>query len=178
MEKLSRSKDVAANKLLIIYVMFKLKMAINGVQLTNYVLEQRLMDYFSLQQHLNELVAAGYVDAAAEPGAPQKKAYRLTAGGAALLEEMKGIMPRAEKNRVDRTVAALRAKGKDEFAVSADYMPLDENRQTVCLSIMEGDFVAIKIEMQTASKTAARQICEKWKTQTADVYSKIVALLT
>jgi hypothetical protein len=186
MEKLLKSKDIAANKLIILYAMRKLDTPVSNIQLTAYMLEQHLMDFFSFQQHVNEMAGAGYLDAVPDAGASsgagasagagggRRLLYRLSESGAALLGGMEGLLPRAEKNRIDRTVSAIRGKAKDELAVSADYTPIDENRQGVCLKFSEGDLDMLKIELQTASKAAARQICANWKARALDVYAKLV----
>jgi hypothetical protein len=176
MEKLLRSKDVAANKLIILYVMRKLGVPASNIQLTAYILEQHLMDFFSFQQHVNEMAGDGYLDAVSDAGAGggRRLLYRLSKSGAALLGGMEGLLPQAEKNRIDRTVSSIRGRAKDELAVSADYTPLDENRQGVCLRFSEGDLDMLKIELQTASKAAARRICANWKARALDVYAKLV----
>jgi hypothetical protein len=175
--RLLKSKDIAANKLIILYIMCKLNMAASNIQLTKYVLEQHMMDFFSFQQHINEMVADGYLDAAPDEGGKQRTLYRLTKSGMLAFDSLKGLMPRAEKNRVDRTISPVMARAKDELAVSAEYMPIDENRQNVCLRIAEGDATIMKIEMQTASKGTARQICGNWKKRTPDIYAQVIAAL-
>jgi hypothetical protein len=91
---------------------------------------------------------------------------------------MRGLLPRVSKNRVDRTVAAVRKQIRNELAVTAEFIPDDEHSNVVCLAIYEGDAVQIKIELRTGSQKDARQICKNWKERTQELYFGIVDVLT
>ncbi|MDR1439875.1 MAG: DUF4364 family protein [Clostridiales bacterium] len=174
MEKLQKSKDVAADKLIILYIMRKLGVPASNIRLTAYVLEQRLMDYFAFQQHVNELTDAGYIAEVRDESGGGRRLYALADSGAELLDGLLGLAPQAEKNRIDRTISSLKGKAKDERAVAAGYTPLDENRQNVSLVFLEGDSAVMKIELRTASNDDARRICANWKSRTQEIYAKLV----
>ncbi|MDR3122063.1 MAG: DUF4364 family protein [Clostridiales bacterium] len=201
-----KSKNIAENKLLILYVLDRAKAAVGSIRLAKYVLEQRLMDYLSFQQHIHELVesgharrefravgggatvsdsdgesgAAGGSDAAGgEPvGSGDHTFYLLTDSGARMLAELSGLLPATEKHRVDRTCGAFRKNNKNELAVAADYRPESEHSTRAILALSEGELSLIRIEFLTGSRADARAACENWKGRTAELYTKIAELLT
>ena len=176
MERLSTSRDAAEQKLLILYILSKLSMDISGIELTNYVLRERLMEYLPFQQYVHELVLAGRLSKSAHDGGGGNY-YAISQAGIALLSGMGDLLPQTEKNRVDRTIAALNRMVIDERSVFADYTPIDEHNGVVCIHLMEGGKYAIKAEIAAASRDEARMMCAHWKERTTEIYEGIINLL-
>jgi len=174
MEKLSASRDVADHKLLILYVLDRLRMAIGSVDLVTYILSERLMSYLSFQQRIHELIVTKHVDRIYGGSGPR---YAITGAGAALLAEMVDLLPRTEKNRVDRTLLGLTRQVINARSVVANYTPEDENNGIVRIELNEGDLSALSLEIATASREEARVICDNWKLRAAEIYAGIVELL-
>ena len=149
-------------------------MDIGNISLTNYVLEQRLMDFLSFRQRIGELIDSGHVDGSY---ANDIQNYKITDKGRELLTLMSGLMPVTEKNRVDRTYRSLRRSIINERAVTAFYTPEDEYRNVVRVELNEGEFSILSLNIAVASKAEAIAICENWKSDTAGIYSKIVNTL-
>lgn len=55
------SLELAENKLILIYIINKLKCPLTKNQLTQIILENNLMNYFILQQYICELVSSGII---------------------------------------------------------------------------------------------------------------------
>ena len=49
------SAELAENKLLVLYVIKSLRQAISKTQLTEIILENNFINYFTLQQYISEL---------------------------------------------------------------------------------------------------------------------------
>ena len=49
------SSELAENKLLVLYVIKSLKQPISNTQLTEIILENNFINYFTLQQYISEL---------------------------------------------------------------------------------------------------------------------------
>ncbi|MDF2523873.1 MAG: hypothetical protein K0R31_1514, partial [Clostridiales bacterium] len=52
---LGTNKEMAENKLILLYIIDKIKKPISNLQITKVILECKFMNYFLLQQFLNEL---------------------------------------------------------------------------------------------------------------------------
>ena len=174
MEKLSISKDVAESKLLILYILGKLDMAVGSIDLIDYVLGERLLDFITFQQRIHELIVTNHINSFSESG---KTLYLITDSGAGLISEMTDLLPLTEKRRVDRTITKLGRRAINSRSITAEYIPEDERSGAVHIRMNEGDFNILSLEIATASKEEARAICANWKTNAAEVYTGIVGLL-
>ena len=187
MSKIYPSKDVAENKLLILYILGRLKTAVKSVELTDYILGERLMEYIDLQQHIHELAEDSLIGAASDGGYTM---YAIAEDGKAVLADMSDMLPMTEKNRVNRTIGRLirgiinaRSVAADNVTeagargVAADYTPEDENRSVVRVELNEAGTPLMALEVAVASKEEARRMCANWKSNAAEIYAGIVGLL-
>ena len=133
------------------------------------------MNFFSFQQYINELTASGSIEIIQDEN--QHKYYQLSKEGLTLLETLADLVPKPEKNRINRNITRLVKKTMDEYTVTADYTPENEYKNAVTLRITEGSDTMIKIELQTGSKSDAKIICQNWRNDTQILYKKIVDLL-
>ena len=56
------SLELAENKLLLLYILKTLRQPISNTQLTEIVLENSFINYFTLQQYVNELEEAQFIE--------------------------------------------------------------------------------------------------------------------
>ncbi|WDC83543.1 DUF4364 family protein [Caloramator sp. mosi_1] len=54
--------DLAINKLIILYILNKLNKPTSNSQLTQIILENNLINYFTLQQYISELINTGFIN--------------------------------------------------------------------------------------------------------------------
>ena len=55
------SAELAENKLLVLYVINNLKYPITNAQLTEIILENNFINYFTLQQYISELITSKFL---------------------------------------------------------------------------------------------------------------------
>ena len=55
------STELAENKLLVLYVIKSLKRPITNTQLTEIILENNFINYFTLQQYISELISSDFL---------------------------------------------------------------------------------------------------------------------
>ena len=174
MKRLEKSRAIAEKKLIILYILSHLDRGVDNVMLTKTVLEERYMDFFTMQQYLNELIEEKYIAA----GGEREPSYNITVKGQELLRGMAGLLPLAEKNRVDRTISSIKKLIQDGSAVSSDYVVYDENRCVAKLKVEENGVCLMSIEIATGSKDDARKVCDKWEEKTHEIYAQIINLLS
>ena len=174
LERIAESKDVAEHKLLILYILSKLKISIASIELTNYILEERLMSFITFQQRIHELIATNHIRSDAVDGSTK---YMITGNGTDLISKMTDLLPLTEKHRVDRTIPILYRRAINARSVKAVYVPEDENRGVVRIELSEGELLLLRLEVATASKQEARMICDNWKSRAADIYARILEQL-
>ena len=70
------TRALAENKLIILYLIEKIEIPLSNSEICQFALEKNLMDYFSVQQYLSELVESGLLEMATENNSTR---YTITA---------------------------------------------------------------------------------------------------
>lgn len=60
------TRALAENKLIILYLIEKIEIPLSNSEIWQFALEKNLMDYFSVQQYLSELVESGLLEMTTE----------------------------------------------------------------------------------------------------------------
>lgn len=166
--------ELADNKLLILYILNKINFPISNSQLTDIVLENNLMNYFTFQQYFSELLNSNFLVLIDKEA---KQNINITKQGNDILEL---FMNRISQDKIEKINGYLRDKIitiKKEAAVTADYTIENENSYTVNLKATENDIVLIDIKINVVSNKQARDLCSKWKENSSKLYNKIITLL-
>ena len=84
------SAELAENKLLVLYVIKSLRQPISKTQLTEIILENNFINYFTLQQYISELETAEFVEYIEKNN---KKLITITTKGENVLSIMNSLLP-------------------------------------------------------------------------------------
>ena len=102
------SKELAENKLIILYILDKIKFPIENKKLTQIILEENLISYFSLQGYITELIGADFISIIEEEN---KKRLTLSEKGKKVLSLFQNrINFRKKDSRIKRVVPHNRPK--------------------------------------------------------------------
>jgi len=169
------NRELAQSKLILLYVINKLGMPVNNLQVTKIILENKFMNYFFLQQFLNELCESHLLESTMSEG---KTVYTITAAGKQTLEYFATHIPAGLRNRIDNVVSSIRKNIKKETLITADFIPDSENEFTVICRVHEDNFSLIEMRVAVGSKNDARTICSNWKKHSQAIYAEIIESLT
>lgn len=167
--------ELAENKLLLLYVFNEIKLSVSNNQLTQIILENNFINYFTLQQYISELVASKFLEYI-----ETNKKHRLiiTSEGTRALNLFINRISKTKKETIDNYLKVQIDNIKKEITITSDYTIEKENNFIVNLKAMENDLILIDIKLNVASNKQARDLCSKWKNNSSDFYSKIIKLLT
>lgn len=172
---LGSSKELVENKLIVLYLIDKINIPVSNPQITKIILENKFMNYFFLQQFLNELCESNMLLSSTEDG---KTVYRITDSGKQTLNYFHGHIPIGIKSRIDDTIISIKKNIRNETLVTADFTPESENEYTVTCKIREDNFSFIDLKITVGTKTDARTVCENWKKHSQAIYAEIIDSLT
>ena len=170
----AKGSELAENKLILLYFLNKLNMPISSLQVIKIILENKFMNYFLLQQNLQELCENGLLECGLVDG---KTFYSLTSRGKQILSYFCGYIPVGIKARIDNTVSELRKNIRNETMIKADYTVESEDKYTVSCKVLEDDFPLISLEITVGTKNDARTICNNWEKHSEQIYSEIISSL-
>lgn len=172
---LGSSRELAANKLIILFMVQKLQIRLSNMQLTKIVMENGFMNYFLLQQFLNELCESNMLST--EPSEDGREYYKITQSGLDTLNYFEKLIPLRIKIKIDDMAGETRKKIRNETSIYADFVPENESKYIVSLKICEDDFVLIDLKLTVGSRNDARSLCDKWKSNPQAMYTQILQIL-
>ena len=175
MKLTSDNETLAENKVLILYILGKLKKPITNDSLYKLVLSALDMNYFYFQQFLLDLIDSKFVI-----GFPKENqtVYEITELGKNTLELTIDILPGIIKLKLDTNFKNLLKSSEDEYSIVAEYTPRSENHYIVDCRIMEDNETVFEVKTFANSREQAKDIVDNWKSHANEIYPKILTLLT
>ncbi|WP_195979776.1 DUF4364 family protein [Clostridium butyricum] len=165
------SSELAENKLLMLYVLKAIKEPISNTQLTEIILENNFINYFTFQQYLSELEEAKFVE---YHKANDKNLLILTKHGDTVLSLFKSRLSPAKIGIIDQYIKNKIESIKKELTIHADYTLGDNDSFIVDLKAVENQALLMELKLSVPSKNQAVAICNKWKDNPSDIYNTII----
>ena len=166
--------ELAENKLLILHIFNKLKFPISNNHITQIILENNFINYFTLQQYLTELVSSNFIKYTDESG---NQRFTITDKGIKVLSLFGNRISNNKIETADNYLKTQIETIKKDVTVTADYTIENKDNFIVNLKATENDSILIDIKINVGSNKQARDLCEKWKGNSSDLYNRIIQLL-
>lgn len=171
---LGTNKEMAENKLILLYIIDKIKKPISNLQITKVILESKFMNYFLLQQFLNELCDSQLLSTSI---IEDKTVYTINEKGNQMLDYFQHLIPPGIKSRIDNSIPDFKNYIKNQTLITADYLPESENAYFVTCKVREDNFSLIDLKIMSGTKNDSITICDNWKKYSQEIYSEIIASL-
>ncbi|MDR5586751.1 MULTISPECIES: DUF4364 family protein [Clostridium] len=168
------SAELAENKLLILYVLKAIKDPISNTQLTEIVLQNNFINYFTLQQYLSELESADFV---VYKENNDKKLLCLTKKGDTVLTLFKDRISPSKISIVQQYITEKLELIKKELTIHSDYTLDNNDNFLVHLKAIENEGVLMELKLTVPTKKQAILLCNKWKDNPSNIYNNIINML-
>lgn len=169
------SSELAENKLLMLYVLKAIKEPISNTQLTEIILENNFMNYFTFQQYLAELEESKFVE---YQEANDKKLLLLTEKGDNVLALFKARISPSKISIIDEYIKEKIGSIKKELTIHADYTLGDSDDSFIVdLKAIEDQLLLMELKLSVPTKNQATLICSKWKENPSEIYTNIINIL-
>ena len=168
---LGSNRELAQNKLILLHIINSVNMPISNLQITKLILENKFMNYFMLQQMLNELCDSGYLLSEA---IENKSFYTITPSGKQVLVYFTNHIPAGIRANIDKSISTIRKNIRNETFIKAQFTSENENEYIVSCQVREDNFSLIDLKIAVGTKTDAQTICENWKKHSQSIYSEII----
>lgn len=166
--------ELAENKLLLLYVTKSLRCSISNAQLTDIILENNFINYFTLQQYISELVSSEFLNYEAQN---DKNVLVLTKKGENVLSFFMDRISPVKKNIIDTYIANTIDSIKKELTIHSDYTIENDDSFIVDLKAFEGKSLLMELKLSVPTKKQATSLCSKWKDDPSTIYTQMVDLL-
>ena len=168
------SAELAENKLLVLYVIKSLRQPISKTQLTEIILENNFINYFTLQQYISELEIAEFVEYIEKNN---KKLITITTKGENVLSIFNDRISPIKRDIIDNYISKAIDNIKKELTIHSDYTIEKNNSFIVDLKALEDETLLIDLKISVPTKKQATSLCNRWKENPSDIYTKIVQVL-
>ena len=170
----SDDQTLAENKILLLYILSKVKKPISHNELLDLVLSIVDMNYFYFQQFLLDLLEDNYIFTYKKE---DTDIYEITDEGKNAIDLTIDIVPGILKLQVDSKFKENLDTVKDKFAVYAEYTPLSEREFSIRCKIVENNVTTFDLQAHAGSREQAKKIVENWNTNAINIYPSILELL-
>ncbi len=165
------SAELAENKLLVLYVTDSLKHPITNTQLTEIILENNFINYFTLQQYISELITSDFLR---YETVNEKNLIRITEKGTNTLSFFSDRISSIKKKIIDDYLLSIVDSIKKELTIHSDYTLGKDDSFIVDLQALENDNLLMSLKVSVPTKKQAVSLCNRWKDNPSDIYNKIM----
>lgn len=169
------SGKIAENKIILLYILNQFEIPLTESQLTHFVLDKSLMNYFSYRQNMVELVHSQMIEFSSSD---KSNYYLMSTRGQRTLEIFKELITSEMKDVIDNEVQIKKKQYLNENEVIANYVKVAENEYTVYLMAIEKGTPLLDLRLNVVSSKEAQKICNRWKNNAPEYFKKIIDLLT
>lgn len=171
---ISDSGVLADKKLIILYFLNKIGMPLTRSQITNVILENNLIDFFTFQHCISELEESGMIK---QVTYQKEQCYVPTGSGKNVIEIFDKRISKNTSGIINNYISKNKENLRKEFQVIAKYNKIGEREYIVNLKVIEKELVLADIKLSVVSSKQAKQICEKWKGSSEKIYGQLISSL-
>lgn len=168
------SEELASNKLLILYVLDKINMDLTNSQITQVVLETEIMNYFSLQQFLAQLMESNFLATYKDSG---KEYYSITKKGIEILQYFLSRISENTTLKIDEYLLNNKNNLLSDTQVKSSFIKQSDHEFIVNLRVIENQSNLIDLNLNVSSEKQAQIICNNWNENASYMYAEIIELL-
>lgn len=168
-------EKLAENKLIILYLLNKANCTLTNLQILRLLYDFEEFNYYYFQHLLSDLVSQSYV---ANYQQGEEWLYEITPQGREILELTENILPGIIKHKLDVTTKELLQVVQNEVAVTAEYIPENDNEYITRCKITEAHKTLFELNVYCVSQEQARKIAENWKKHANEYYPEMINMLT
>ena len=149
-------------------------MDLTNSQITQVILETEVMNYFSLQQFLSQLMDSNFLKIYEDSN---KEYYTLTQKGIEALEYFLSRIPAQITEKIDEYIKLNKENLLADTQVKSSFVRQSDNEYIVNLRVIENQSNLIDLNLNVSSEKQAKLICDNWKKNASYMYAEVIDLL-
>ena len=157
-------------KLLVLYIMDRAAGPITFLQLFELALCDAGVDYFSLAQAVDHMVATGQMT-------KEEDRYAITEKGRRNSQICEGGLPRSVRRHCDDNLIQVNAALRRESQVRARIMDREDGTATLCLSLEDDSSPLLHLALLSPGREQAERWAEAFQSDPSALYMNVIKLL-
>ena len=166
------SEQYTANKILILFVLDKLGIRMTDNALSAVLLGPGLVNYFSIQECREDLIAKGCVKR--EQDSNGSVLFSVTEKGRERLNQMRYMLSGGLGARYEAYIEENRDALERAMYVNADCFEDASGNVYVRCYVREGTNCIVDIKLPVADRKDGAAVCETWKNNTSGIYMQLM----
>ena len=158
-------------KLMILYMLSKVNFPLSNVQISTFMLDNEYTSYFTFQETINSLVEDSFIQQMNYRNSTQ---YKLTQEGEDTVEFFYTKISPAIREDIDSYLARNKYELQSEVGTTSDYYRTTNGTYIAHLLVKEGDSTLIELNLGVPLEDQAKDMCDKWKDSSQDIYDFIM----
>lgn len=170
-----KKEKLAENKLIILYLLNNANCTLTNLQILRLLYDFEGFNYYYFQHLLSDLVEKKYIFNYKQG---EEWLYEITSEGREVLELTGNILPGIVKHKLDIITKEQLQTVQNEVAITAEYIPENDNEYITSCKISEAHKVLFEINVYCASQEQAKKIADNWKNNASEIYPNVIKMLT
>ena len=166
---------LAENKVLILYILNQIQDGIIEDGLFKIITSINNVNYFYFKQVLTDLLDTKLVGIFTKE--EEEDVIKITSEGRNALSLTQEVMPGILKLKADNVFKKELSLINNEYSVSAEFIPKNENDYTVKCKIVENNETIFEVKTFAGSRDRAKRIVDNWNENASKIYPKILDIL-
>lgn len=158
-------------KLIILYMLDKVRFPLSNAQLSEFILEKEYTDYFTVQSALSDLTETGFLKMNT---VRNTSLYDITEEGRKTLSYFQNRISSDIREEIDLFLSEHSFELRNETSTPADYYRTPEGDYAVRCRVLERDSVLIDLTVTVPVKEQAEAVCSHWRNKSQSLYAFIM----
>ncbi len=170
------SEEIAQNKLILLYLLKNINIAMTNSEICQFALEKRIMDYFAVQSCMEELFETSLLEKYRENDLTW---YKTTEDGDRILSLFEEKIPKWMRKDALEYIENNGDRLRTEYEVNASVEKRgSEDYFVSCRIYGESRNIVMDIGVSVPDENIAEEIRDNWKKNSNDIYLKILGVFT
>lgn len=161
-------------KLMILYMLDRVKFPITTAQISNYILEKEYTNFLTLQQVISELTEANLISART---VNNRTHLQITEEGRETLYYFDNRINDTIKAEINNYFHDNEFDLREEVSVLGNYYKSTSGEYEAHLIAKERENNLVEIKLSVPTKEVAESICDSWQKKNQEVYQELIRLL-
>ena len=161
-------------KLMILYMLDRVKFPITTAQISNYILEKEYTTFLTLQQVISELTEANLINART---VNNRTHLQITEEGRETLYYFDNRINDTIKAEINNYFHDNEFDLREEVSVLSNYYKSTSGEYEAHLIAKERENNLVEIKLSVPTREVAESICDNWQKKNQEVYQELVRLL-
>ena len=162
-------------KLIILYFLEKTGQETSNAILSDFILEYRYTDYFTIQQTLHSLTEDQMISLRQTR---QTAFYQITKKGVEILNDFGSQLPVDTRRQIENYLQENHISIQQAVSVYTDYTKLRSREYLATGTLKERGNILLSVSLNVPTEQDAIQVCEQFKERQEEVYQSLLKILS